>query len=358
MPTASKLTSAPALRALLHAVLAASVPVGLVACGGATSDDAPAGDGGKAGDVGYQCEPQTSTVIVSYTAPPRCDAGASDADVLDAQADALDAQADVLDAGIPCSDRETVDCLRACANAGNFSSFDDCRLLSGQPGKVECTTHQYCGRRPAGLLPLHHRETGLAAYLTEGAHLEAASIEAFHILARELALHDAPSSLVLAAKQAARDEARHARVMFALARREGAATTRVRAKALRGLPRARELEDVAIENAIEGCVRESYGALLALRQTKQTKNPKIHETIIKITKNKITHVARWASRRLSPSATKRVRRARAAAIRDLEREASAAVDPETARAAGLPDPAEALALVRGLGVALENYSAG
>ena len=354
MRTFSLPTSAPALRALLRAVLAASLPVGLAACGGATSDDAVAGDGGPTGDVGFQCQPQTSTVIVSYTKPPRCDAGAPDAD-------ALDASADVLDSGIPCSDFEGLDCIRACAGSSYSTGSNECRLLPDQPGKVECTTHRYCGRRPAGLLPLRHRETGLAAYLTEGAHLEAAAIEAFHILARELAVHDAPSSLIAAAKQAARDEARHARVMFALARREGAATKRVVAKTLRRAPKARELEAIAIE--IEGCVRESYGALLALRQAEQAEDPEIRQAMVGIAEDEVAHaglawdVARWASRRLAPTAAKRVASARARAILDLEREAGTAIDPETARAAGLPDPTEALAMVRGLGVALETYSA-
>jgi hypothetical protein len=297
-------------------VLAASLPVGLAACGGAADD--VGGDGG----------------------------GAS--------ADA---------AGVECSDTDVLDCPRICASSTRGAGSSECRLLPEKPGYVECTTQQYCGRRPAGLAPLRHRETGLAAYLTEGAHLEAAAIEAFHILARELAVHGAPPPLVLAAKQAARDEARHARVMFALARREGAATRRVATRGLGRVPYARDLEAMAIENAVEGCVRESYGALLALRQAEQAEDPEIREAMIGIAEDEIAHaglawdVARWASERLAPLSAKRVARARAAALRDLEREAGAVVDPDTARAAGLPEPAEARALVRGLGRALDAYSA-
>jgi hypothetical protein len=360
MRTPSNITSARALGALLRAVLAASVPVSLAACGGGTDD--PAGDGGANGDTGYQCQPQSTTTVIAYTKPPRCDAGVDDAAVpSDAGADAsLDASGG--DAGVPCADNDSLDCYRICSGVGGGGGGSECRLLPDQPGKVECTSHQYCGRRPAGLAPLHHHETGLAAYLTEGAHLEAASIEAFHVLARELAAHDAPACLIVAAKQAARDEARHARVMFALARREGAATKRASRQSVRAT-RARELEVVAIENAIEGCVRESYGALLALRQAEQAEDSEIRQAMIGIAEDEVAHaglawdVARWASRHLAPPAVERVARARAAAIRDLEREATTTIDPTTARAAGLPDHAEALALVRGLGVALETYSA-
>jgi hypothetical protein len=91
-------------------------------------------------------------------------------------------------------------------------------------GSVDCT-----GRRPAGLrraAPAAARDA-LGAYLASMAHLEAASIEAFERLARELETHRAPASLVAAARRAARDETRHARAATRLARRAHATPPRV-----------------------------------------------------------------------------------------------------------------------------------
>jgi hypothetical protein len=48
-----------------------------------------------------------------------------------------------------------------------------------------------------------------------------------------------------------------------LARRHGVAPLPIKVGAFP----ARSLEDLAVENATEGCVRETYGALLALWQS-------------------------------------------------------------------------------------------
>ena len=59
-------------------------------------------------------------------------------------------------------------------------------------------------------------DLGWWVVLIVAAWLEAASIPAFIYLARELDLHGAPSGLARAALAAARDEIRHARVMYRL----------------------------------------------------------------------------------------------------------------------------------------------
>ena len=80
------------------------------------------------------------------------------------------------------------------------------------------------GRRPAGLRPSRSRSATapIASYLSNAARLEAASVHAFHRLARELQLHGAPRSLVQSARRAARDEVRHTKVTIRLASSFGA----------------------------------------------------------------------------------------------------------------------------------------
>ena len=83
---------------------------------------------------------------------------------------------------------------------------------------------------------------------------------AFVRLARELAHHRAPAALVARARAraAAQDERRHARAMRLRAARFGAegGASRRRLRPRR-VPR---LADVLVENAVEGCVRETFGA--------------------------------------------------------------------------------------------------
>lgn len=100
-----------------------------------------------------------------------------------------------------------------------------------------------CGRLPSAA----SSATGIAA-------LEALSVVAFAELSRELAAFGAPPALLARVERARRDEARHAR----LARRlfGPSSVPRVRSP-------ARSLLDVAITNAVEGCVRETFGAIVA-----------------------------------------------------------------------------------------------
>ena len=90
------------------------------------------------------------------------------------------------------------------------------------------------------------------------AALEAASVPAFERLSAELALHGAPSALVARALEARDDERRHAALVVALARRYGAERGAVRRSALP----LRSLRAVAEENGVEGCVHETFAALL------------------------------------------------------------------------------------------------
>src|SRR6185312_12184135 len=108
--------------------------------------------------------------------------------------------------------------------------------------RVGCGSPPGGGRRPAELVRAD--TTGREAvgrWLAEAAQLEAASVPAFEILARELTAHDAPRELVARALAAADDERRHARIMSSWARAHGATPGPVRVI----VREPRELEAIA-----------------------------------------------------------------------------------------------------------------
>ena len=170
-------------------------------------------------------------------------------------------------------------------------------------------TQDHTGRRPAGLVG--RRATGgcvTGRYFASAAYLEAASVPAFRQLATELAVFGAPEQLRLAAERAMRDEIRHARVMTKLARQHGAHVPVVRIRRVG----ARSLEAFARENAIEGCVKETYGAAIALHQADHANDLVLRTTMRAIARDELRHaelawqVDRWARMQLAPRASARI----------------------------------------------------
>lgn len=144
-----------------------------------------------------------------------------------------------------------------------------------------------CGRRPTGMA-LHGGcggGTEVGAYLAECAELEAAAVVAFELLAAELTAHDAPPSLVERCHAAAEDERRHTLLMSAAARRYGAEPV-MPAPLRRPLPSLREL---AQENSVEGCVRETWGALSAALQARTAGDPDLAILYESIAPDELAH---------------------------------------------------------------------
>ncbi len=236
-----------------------------------------------------------------------------------------------------------------------LTSCDPACKAPGQPGvHMIFNVRGFCtGRRPAGLSAEGELRSGHPAGLlfAEAARLEAASVPAFAHLARELRAHGAPPVLVDGALQARRDEVRHTRQMRALARRFGTVpvSTRVRPTGLRSL------EVVATENAVEGCVRETYGALVAWWQAIHSEDAVVSTTMRQVAADETRHAAlaheihQWAIDRLSAENRRSVDQARANAFDDLSEEVSHAEVPEPAiRVGGYPSKAAAQWLVDNL----------
>lgn len=224
---------------------------------------------------------------------------------------------------------------------GEMSIVESDRLEDGDENCV-------IGRRPEGF-STKAKPTTLGEYFANAAELEAASVPAFRRLARELRAHGAPTELVDRAKAAALEEVRHARGVRALARRFGATAKSPRVGKL-GI---RSLVDIAIENAHEGCVRETFGALVATFQARRATDPEIATAMANIADDETEHaalawdVAAWLDTRLDDAGRNAVLGARREAFTEVVR-ASRLPSCEDPRL-GLPTAAESLALLSELG---------
>jgi hypothetical protein len=221
---------------------------------------------------------------------------------------------------------------------------------TGQPDwVVSCAVSYGCtGRRPEGLQPAElAARDGAGAYLARAAFLEAASIPAFRRLAQELNVHGAPAALVDRARLAVKEEARHARTMSRLAARRGAKPSRPRHAAFA----PRSLEELVLENAVEGCVGETFGAALAHWQALTASDPELRAAMEQIAEDEEGHaelawaVEAWALPSLSPEARARVHAARAEAVGGLQGGLERSWDEASDRALGLPSREQLSALI-------------
>jgi len=211
---------------------------------------------------------------------------------------------------------------------------------------IACSTC-VTGRRPTRERGLAARDGSAGDFFARCAWLEAAAVHAFRRLARELATHGAPERLVRRARVAARDEVRHARATATLARRLGGRPRRPAVPKLR----VRRLEAMARENAVEGCVRETYGALVAMWQARRASDPAVASALARIARDEARHasiawqVAAWVKPRLGASARARVEQARREALADLRVEIGAEPPSDVVRQAGVPTAAQAECLL-------------
>jgi hypothetical protein len=215
---------------------------------------------------------------------------------------------------------------------------DEILTCVSQQGAPSCVG----GRRPQSLVAGGSRGADVAAWLAEVAHLEAASIPAFDELAVELALHRAPSRLSQLARASADDERRHARVVQALALRFGAQPATVR----RGAAAPRSLSAVAVDNAVEGCAREAFGALVAAHQATAAVDPFVRAAFAGIARDEARHALLsfalddWARDRVGANGRRRAEELRQEELRRMRSELT---EPSVDRriVLGLPDATRA-----------------
>ncbi len=203
------------------------------------------------------------------------------------------------------------------------------------------------GRPPARFVPSSRAtDAPLARTLAMAAELEAASACAFDELAVHLAHYDAPHGLVSRARTAAADERRHAHVMSTLALRRGGHPSTV-TLAPAGVP---TLCALAIANAREGEVEETYSALVATWQAETAADPEIRAAVRPIAIDERRHavlaadIGLWATTRLPASQQRIVNEARYAATQLLQYRLSRSTASPVTVALGIPTGAAAAAL--------------
>lgn len=217
------------------------------------------------------------------------------------------------------------------------------------------------GRRPEGLAPVSvsASERALGSHLAEIARLEASAVIAFEILERELDALGAPADLLAAVRDARADEVRHAEVMSRLARARGGV---VEAPVVAPCP-LRDALAIALENAVEGCVRETYGAVVGLHQAACAADPELAAAMQTIAEDELRHsalswrVAAFVEPRLTPAQRHLVEQARASALVALRAEVAHSVDDALVRELGVPTPEIAMEIARRLEAALADDAA-
>ncbi len=230
-----------------------------------------------------------------------------------------------------------------------------CSAIDGEASSVSCKYDPECigGRRPAGLRSSSPcRADAIGSWFASAAHLEAASVPAFERLRDELRAFGAPEALVVAAERAADDERRHAAAMRTAAELRGAEVTAPEVAAAE----PRSLLALALENAVEGCVKETWAALLAAHQAERAEDPEVRAMMAEIAADETRHAElAWA---IDAWVRTRLDAAELAAIADARRAAAAGLRPcdeapeGWIRALGLPSRAREEAMWRALSGAL------
>lgn len=246
------------------------------------------------------------------------------------------------DAGVP----PTPDTETAGETADPDAETQEPELTLNISCVVEVTTD--CGgvgRRIAGTIALGDEATGSAVgrYYADAACIEAGAAKAFDILATDLDRLGAPARLICEARHAAVQERRHTDMVARIAVRYGGSPRRAHVTTRPG----RSLQAICIENAAEGLVEETYGALVAHWQANAAADAEIRSTMAEIANDETAHAAwswrlhQWALPRLSENGRHQVERALHNAIADLEAKVQKPRDAELVNQAGLPTPAVA-----------------
>jgi hypothetical protein len=262
---------------------------------------------------------------------------------------------------IPCLGDASVDSVDACAVCGLFEdagpSFGSCSSVYNDNGGMIVYCGGCCigGRAPRGFTPRVSRSTDQGAqWLARMAQVEAASVGAFDALHDDLARHGAPRGLLAAVRSASSDEVRHARSVGRAAAWFGAHVPAASTRA----PRGRSLAALALDNATEGCVGETFGAAVAAVQAERAGDRRVRRLMKGVARDEVRHaalawrIADWLDARLDVRTRARVRRARGAALESTA--AAIAREGPGDERLGLPTAERLGAILASLADALEK----
>jgi rubrerythrin len=237
----------------------------------------------------------------------------------------------------------------ALAGGGGAGGVGGAESVPNTTLSIECEVQgfYYCeGRRHV----TWGRRTGLpgcdplAQWLARAAANEAGSVRSFRSLALELGRAKRGKIWARRLRQAARDEIRHARTLERLAQGRGIRRPKQEFRATE----ERSLLRLALENAREGCVGETWAGLVALHQAHTARDPAIRAAFEAIARDEATHadlawdLHQWLMTELAPPEREQLARALDSQIAQLESVgwalASAELSEPARRALGLPAP--------------------
>lgn len=286
--------------------------------------------------------PLVGTAIAATLASGCCTSSVCNCEVPPAEPFELDAevtqsQLDEIVAAYGYASGDEIDCEALCREvyrtetgreAGEVAEceteVDDAAPDTGDPvvGTVACRGTEVqllCeGRRPLGFEGPPPPDAELGETLAHFAMLEAASVIAFGQLASQLDAWGAPAALVDRCRQAQADEVLHAAAMAGLARRMGRRVPRARV-----VPCSETRLEVALHNAVEGCVSETWSALVAHVIARSAGDARVRAAFARIASDETRHAQlawdlhAWLVEGLTPEEAARVDAARTAALGQL-----------------------------------------
>jgi hypothetical protein len=200
------------------------------------------------------------------------------------------------------------------------------------------------GRLPNGLQLSHEQAATqssvnvLGQYLADMTAMETAAITAFYYLSLELKAYDAPAELIARAQQAILEETRHSEMAALLAASFDADMPEVMVDDFC----LRSLYEIALENAVEGCVNETFAAACGLWQSEYAQLDVFRKVISHITEEEMGHaelswkIHQWIMPQLSEVQQEQIRIAQAKAVDSLVSDFKQESNPVLQQAFGLP----------------------
>ena len=185
-------------------------------------------------------------------------------------------------------------CLEICVDQSVPSSYNICSCsydgINDSGGyDVTCLTIECAveGRAHGAIkkATMTSGPTPIAHWLARAFHGEASSVAAFSILASELRQHNAPPSLAKRCMRAAKEEVMHARMMSRFCAQEGGKASPLDF----GTQTKRGIFELAMDNAVEGCIFETYAALRARYQSLHAENKKVRKIMKIIARDETAH---------------------------------------------------------------------
>ena len=268
---------------------------------------------------------------IPYSSVAGCDPDTAD---LNLQSDVTVANIDYIFENWSIDSIDDIDCERLCTGMvyqidGWETSIESCDFAldsaayeqamsdtgteeSAVVGSIDCQGSKfeyYCeGRRPLGF------QEQRTLYFANAAQLEMASVIAFVQLAKQLKGWSAPKTLIERCISAAQDEVQHAQMLSAVAKRYGQ-----KIPALVVSDAAEDMLTVAIHNACEGCVFETWSALEAVLKSRRAE-PSFRKMYATIAEDEMRHAQlswelhAWFLQHLSPEQVNAVEQARSEAL--------------------------------------------